>query len=207
MELGNTVIVTPSDNPCQFEPDWRNSVASAIIDFPDDEFPKEYVDYKKDPWIIKQVDFMRSVRSGKELTKNQKKLRLANIWYHGSLVSDVRFRLEPLLLTSVGIDVIALDICGDIDMSDAISAYEKLYFNIRDNDGRLHRSCQLRQYFALPSGEMDLDTPPEQIWKMVGALMGYDTLTSIWLWSDAHGRNHTSQEYMIDEMWRVAQSR
>ena len=37
--------------------------------------------------------------------------------------------------------------------------------------------------------------------------MGYDTLVTIWLWGDASGLNARSSEYMLNEMWRVAQSR
>ena len=65
----------------------------------------------------------------------------------------------------------------------------------------------VRQYFALPSGEFNQDTPPEQMWKMIGSLMGYDTLVAVWLWKDAHGIKNKSQEYLLDEMWRLAQSR
>ena len=42
---------------------------------------------------------------------------------------------------------------------------------------------------------------------MVGALMGYDTLVTMWLWGDAAGLTARSSEYMLNEMWRVAQSR
>ena len=42
---------------------------------------------------------------------------------------------------------------------------------------------------------------------MVGALMGYDTLVTMWLWGDASGLTARSNEYMLNEMWRVAQSR
>jgi len=30
---------------------------------------------------------------------------------------------------------------------------------------------------------------------------------SVWLWKDAHGIKNKSQEYLLDEMWRLAQSR
>ena len=30
---------------------------------------------------------------------------------------------------------------------------------------------------------------------------------SIWLWKDAHGIKDNSQQYLLDEMWRIAQSR
>ena len=207
MQIGDQTVVTPIDNPCQFQPDWRNSVAMALMENPGYRPDPVYRDYVDDPWIKRQIDYIKTASSNRRLDKKQLNIRMANVWYQGTRPSDVKFRLEPLLLTAVNYSVIALDIGGGTVDEDAFIAYEKLYFNVRLDNGRLHPSCQLRQYFALPTGEMDDDTPPEQLWKMIGALMGYDTLTAIWLWKDAHGRRNDSQEYMLDEMWRVAQSR
>lgn len=207
MRLGDRNIVTPIDNPCQFDPDWRAYVAMAFVDKPRVRLQSEYSEYEDDEWIHRQIEFVKAKTSGKKLTQKQKAVNMANVWYRGSRPSDMKFRLEPLLLTAASMHVIALDMGGGAVDDDAFTAYERLFFNVRLNDGRLHPSCQLRQYFALPTGEFDEDTPKEQIWKMIGALMGYDTLTSVWLWNNAHGRTSDSQEAMLDEMWRVAQSR
>lgn len=214
MQLGSTTVVTPQDNPCQYDPDWRNSLAMALVDDPGLRLDFEYVDYKDDPWVKKQVEYLKLVKRSYtkpgytlKLTEDQKCLRLASIWNQGTRPSDVKFRIEPLLLTAVSLEAIRLDIGGEDIPLEAFKAYEKLYFNIRTDDFRLNKSCQLRQYFALPDGQFDQDTPVELVWKMVGALMGYDTLVNIWLWTDAHGLTHNSQDHMLDEMWRVAQSR
>ena len=206
MRINDTVIVTPIDNPGQYDPDWRNELAIALSES-DERIDPVYMRYRADPWIRKQMAYFRAVRRNMVLTREQIELRLASLWFQGTNVSDVRFRLEPLLLTAVDYDTIAMDLLGDRADVGAIIAYERLYFNIRDNEGRLSRSCQLRQYFALPSGEFNQDTPPEQMWKMIGSLMGYDTLVAVWLWKDAHGIKNKSQEYLLDEMWRLAQSR
>ena len=208
MKVNGTVVVTPIDNPGQYDPDWRNLLAMSFAESSERVDPV-YMRYRSDPWVRRQVGYLRAVQRGLKLTREQIALRLAGIWFQGTSVSDVRFRLEPLLLTPVEYRIIALDMMGSEDKDDllAIEAYEKIYFNIRDDKGRLSRSCQLRQYFALPSGEFNQDTPPEQMWKMIGSLLGYDTLVSVWLWKDAHGIRDNSQEYLLDEMWRVAQSR
>lgn len=206
MRIDETVIVTPIDNPGQYDPDWRNSIAIALLDS-NARIDPVYARYRNDPWIRKQMAYLRAEARGTMLTREQQKFRLASLWFQTSNPSDVRFRLEPLLLTAVDYDVISLDILGSCDDLEAIEIYEKMYFNIRDDNGRLKRSCQLKQYFALPSGQFDDHTPPEQMWKMIGSLMGYDTLVAIWLWKDAHGIQNSSQEYLLDEMWRVAQSR
>ena len=214
MQLGSTTVVSPLDNPCQYDPDWRNSLAMALVDHPGLKLDFEYLEYKDDPWVKKQVEYLKLVKRSYtntgytlKLNDDQKCLRLASIWSQGTRASDVRFRLDPLLLTAVSLEAIRLDIGGDDIPLEAFKAYEKLYFNIRTDDFRLNKSCQLRQYFALPDGELDNDTPTEVVWKMVGALMGYDTLVNIWLWTDAHGLTHGTQDHMLDEMWRVAQSR
>ena len=207
MRLNDTVIVTPIDNPGQYDPDWRNSIAMGLAEDGCERVDPVYARYTQDPWVKRQLGYLRAIRRNSPLTREQVRLRLASMWFQGNSPSDVRFRLEPLLLTAVSYRIIAEDILGDCEDLEAIEAYEKLYFNIRDNEGRLSRSCQLRQYFALPSGQFNQDTPPEQMWKMIGSLMGYDTLVSVWMWKDAHGIINNSQEYLLDEMWRLAQSR
>ena len=207
MDYGSESIVTPIDNPVQFDPDWRNAIATAAVDYPREKVDPLYREYLQDPWIKGQIDYLRLARSGRALSKRHNVFRLASTWWQGSSVADVKMRIEPLLLTSVGYDVISDDIGGGNVSKDVFEAYEKLYFNIRDDNGRLSRSCQLRQYFALPEGQFGNNTPPERLWKMVGALMGYDTLVTMWLWGDASGLTARSGEYMLNEMWRVAQSR
>lgn len=200
-----TEIVTPLDNPCQFDPDWRAAVAIAIHE--GCRIPRDYREYKKDIWIRRQVRYL----DGRKF-HGRKDLKLAEAWYRGERASDVRNRLEPLLLTAVDIETIALDIGGGAVPLDAFKAYERIYFNIRDDKGMLNGSCQLRSHFAFRGEETELaKLPPAQrqvaTWKLVGALLGYDTLVGMWLWGDAHGLHDRSQEHMLSEMWRVAQSR
>ena len=207
MDYGSESIVTPIDNPVQFDPDWRNAIATAAVDYPKVRIDPMYRDYLQDPWVKGQIEYLRLARSGRALSKRHNAFRLASTWYQGSSVADVKMRIEPMLLTPVGYDVISYDIGGGNVGDDVFETYEKLYFNIRDANGRLSRSCQLRQYFALPEGQFGHNTPLEKLWKMVGALMGYDTLVTMWLWGDASGLTARSGEYMLNEMWRVAQSR
>lgn len=207
MEYGSVSIVTPIDNPVQFDPDWRNAIATAAVDYPRERVDPLYHDYLSDPWIKKQIEYLKLVRQGRALSKRHNLFRLASTWYQGSRVSDVKMRIEPLLLTAVSYDTISEDIGGGAVDKEVFETYEKLYFNVRDAKGALSRSCQLRQFFALPEGTFDRNMPTEKLWKMVGALMGYDTLVTMWLWGDASGLTARSNEYMLNEMWRVAQSR
>lgn len=207
MQFGNTTFTTPFDNPVQYDPDWRNSFATAMLDYPTERLDPCYVPYKADPWIKKQVGYLKAVREQRSLTKEQHAYRLASTWFQGNRPSDAKFRIEPLLLTPIGFDIIHLDIGGDEETDPlAFKVYERLYFSVRREDGRQKESCQLRQYFAMPQGQPGPDTPDEQLWRVVGALRGYDTLVYMWLWDSAHGLTNRTHDYMMDEMWRVAQS-
>ena len=209
MKVGGSIVVSPADNPCQFDPDWRASAARALVSsgLSPASLPMEYRRYSSDRHLRCQCLYLRAASGSGRMTEQLMPYRLADVWFRGTDPSDAKFRIEPLLLTAADYRTIALDITGDAEDVDAVEAYEKVYFNIRDSEGRLSRSCQLRQYFAMPSGIVDDGTPPWVLWKMVGALFGYDMLMNVWMWKDAHGLANTTQEYILDEMWRVAQSR
>lgn len=207
MQFGHTVITTPVDNPVQYDPAWRSAVAAAMLDFPDARIEADYVHFKKDPWIQRQVQYLRTVRANRPLSKDQKLLRIASTWYQGNRPSDVKFKLEPLLLTPISFAIISLDIGGGEIDEDVFRAYERLFFNVRRDDGTMHPSCQLRTYFSLPDGHLGEGTPDEIVWRVIAANQGYDALVSMWLWSDAHGLGEHDSGYLLQELWRVAQAR
>lgn len=206
MLYGHTSIITPLDNPVQYDAAWRAVFAAAMLDFPDARIDPEFLPYKRDPWIRRQVEYLRAVRGNHPLTPEQKILRTASTWFQGNRPSDVKFKLEPLLLTAVGFDIISLDIGGGTVPDAVFTAYERLFFNVRRDDGTMHPSCQVRTYFSLPDGQLGPGTPDEVIWRVVAANSGYDALVSMWLWGDAHGLQQTDPGYMLRETWRAAQA-
>lgn len=205
MRINGTTIVTPLDNPGQYDPDWRNSIAIGLLES-GERLDPAYQRYSIDIWVKRQMAYLKAESLGRPLTRDMLRFRLASIWFQDNNRAGVRFRLEPLLLTAVSYEIIALDILGknDEDAIGTIQAYERIYFNIRDDHGRLSKSCQLKQYFAYPYGIPGHDTPLELTWRLIGALLGYDTLVGSWLWKDAHGLRSYSAEYMIEESWRVS---
>lgn len=206
MQFGNATIITPADNPVQYDPDWRSTFAAAMIDYPAARLDHEYLVYKKDEYIRKHAEYIRASREGRVLSKEQKHYRLASTWFQGNRPSDAKFKIEPLLLTPVGFDIISLDIGGGVVDPEVFKVYERLYFNVRLDGGKMHPSCQLRTFFATPDGPPGPLTPVETVWKAVGANLGYDALASMWLWSDAHGITNKGPEYLLQELWRVAQA-
>lgn len=202
-------IVLPVDDPCAFEPSWRNSLARAIIDLRPklSSVDPMYKRYFQDKYVQKYVKYLRAESLGKQLTEEQANMRVALMWYENASPAGVRFRLEPLLLTGATMETIMLDISGGTVPVEVFTMYEKLFFNIRDEEGRLSKSCQLRQAFAMPNGDDLHDADSTEVWKAIAALMGYDVLMHVWMWNDAHGLSTKGSEFLLDETWRAAQSR
>lgn len=209
MQIGNLTIVLPVDDPCAFEPSWRNSLARAIIELrpKTSSIDPMYKPYFSDKYVQKYLKYLRAESAGKPLTEEQSRMRVALMWYENPSPAGVRFRLEPLLLTGATMDTIMLDLSGGTVPVEVFTFYEKLFFNIRDEEGRLSKSCQLRQAFAMPNGDDLHDADSPEIWKAIAALMGYDVLMHVWMWKDAHGLSTKGLEFLLDETWRAAQSR
>lgn len=209
MQIGNLTIILPIDDPCAYEPSWRSSVAKAIIDLRPklQSIDPMYKSYFQDKIVQKFVKYLRAESEGKQLTQEQSYLRVALMWYENPSPAGVRFRLEPLLLTGATMETIMLDISGGTVPIEVFNFYEKLFFNIRDDEGRLSKSCQLRQSFAMPNGDDLKDADSPEIWKAIAALMGYDVLMHVWMWKDAHGLSSKGSDFLLDETWRAAQSR
>lgn len=209
MQIGNFTVVLPADDPCTYEPSWRDSLARAIIDInpkPSNIDPF-YKTYFQDKYVQKYIKYLKAESQGKVLTEEQSHMRIARMWFENPAPAGVRFRLEPLLLTGATIETIMLDISGGTVPIEVFKLYEKLYFNIRDDEWRLSKSCQLRQAFAMPNGDDLHDAEPYEIWKAIAALMGYDVLMHVWMWKDAHGLSTKGLEFLLDETWRAAQAR
>jgi len=209
VQIGNLTIVLPVDDPCAYEPSWRDSLAKAIIDLHPrlSSVDSLYRPYFQDKYVQDYVKYLKAESSGKVLSGSQSMMRIARMWYDNPSPSGVRFRLEPLLLTGATMETIMLDISGGTVPVEVFTLYEKLFFNIRDDEGRLSKSCQLRQAFAMPNGDDLHDADSPEIWKAIAALMGYDVLMHVWMWKDAHGLSTKGTEFLLDETWRAAQSR
>ena len=286
-------VITPVDDPCQFNPAWRAIVAGYLFaagirtedDFktlamsgsvtvthevqpeehPDEappeepkkpakgkrtakkkEAPKptvrkvsrritpfyenpEYRIFASDKWIQAQIRMMDEQAHGSRLTDDSVPVRLASRWYsEPETEAALRKRLEPLLLTEIGIDIITLDLIGLPSAQTAVDAYEKLYFNCRDENFARSPSMQLIQRMAMPWGPLKMflhkwenidddgfvigDGRPlakeSDIWKAVAATMGYESLMYLWHWEEkAHGIQDHSLTRLIELSWKASVAR
>lgn len=279
-------IITPVDDPCQFNPAWRSIVAGYLFaegvhtkaDFetvvrsgcvtvtrtvtqtegseektsakgkktakkkgPDKKEEKvnlrihpfyenpEYRVFAGDKWIQAQIKMMDEEVRGTRLTDESVPIRLASRWYcEMDNEAAMKKRLEPLLLTEIGLDIITLDLIGLPSVQPAIEAYEKLYFNCRDENFNRNPSLQLIQRMAMPYGPLKMfcrkwevlddegfvigDGRPiakdSDVWRAVAATMGYETLMYLWRWDQkAHGLKDHSLSRMIELSWKASVAR
>lgn len=189
----------------------------------------EYRKLVTDKYIRLNVKMVNEYVAGKRLSDDCIPLRLAKRWYQQiDHEAAIKKRLEPLLLTGIGMDVVTLDMTGDPGMQPVVEAYEKLYYNCRNDDFTLNRSAHLVNRIAMPYGPLktyirkweDVDddgfvigdgrplAKESDIWKAIAATMGYDALMYAWRWERfAHGMKENSLETMIELSWKVAASK
>ena len=189
----------------------------------------EYRVFASDPWILRQLSYMTDKADGKPTSDENVPLKLAQRWYSEmDSESAMKKRIEPLLLTEIGMDIIAMDLLGFPSAQPAIEAYEKMYFNCRDENFKIHPSLQLRMKMAMPWGPLKAylrkwETTDEEgfceqdgrpvakdsdVWRAVGATMGYEALMYLWRWERfAHGLEDTSLMHMMEISWKSGMSR
>lgn len=186
----------------------------------------EYRPFALDKWIRGYVVMCAGLSTGHHLQDEHVPIKLAERWYtEMESEAAMRKRIEPMLLTEIGMDVIALDLLGCQSLQPAIEAYERLYYNSRDENWNLNGSMQLIQRMAMPWGpiktylkkweKLDSDgfvigdgrpiCKESDIWRAVAATQGYDALMFLWRWDKrAHGIKDRSIEHMLDISWRVS---
>lgn len=204
----------------------KKAVKKKIRPIPPFDTNPEYRQYASDRWIRLMVGMMDARSRGHLMEQEHVPFRLADMWYREpDSESAMKKRIEPLLLTEATIETITLDLIGVPSAQPAIEAYEKLYFNCRDDNFALSSSGQLVQKFAMPWGPLrtflrkweDLDedgfciqdgrpiAKDSDIWRAIAATMGYDALIYAWKWNRrAHGMKSDSLESMIELSWKVA---
>ena len=213
MQLGKTIINTPKDDPTRYDPEWRHLIATAWSSEPSAQWSQEYNDYRKDHWILTHKRYLdtvnRSQREGRTpfVTRDMEPYRQALRWFKARDLAATRYRVEPLLLTPTSFDILAKDVGGRDVPPEVFQIYERLFFNIRYDDGKLNEGCQIRTSFAFTDGmPIQYNTPQDKLWKAVGATLGYGSLMSLWMW-EGHGKcQELDVGYVSQDSWRLVQS-
>ena len=66
MRINGTTIVTPIDNPGQYDPDWRNSIAIGLLESGERLGPA-YQRYSIDNWVKRQMAYLKAESLGRPL--------------------------------------------------------------------------------------------------------------------------------------------
>ena len=204
MQLGNTTVYTPYDDDpgVNYEPDWRHQAAK-IWNSRQGIICKNHK-LANDRYVSRQHHFLKNNRRT-PLGIDYRPYLFAFMRYDDDTIEAMKPRLEALLLTAVPYSVIAQDL-GDRLTEEDIRTYERVYFNVRDERGRLNESCYLRTRFAMPVGaDLNETSPIPVLWKVTANVFGYTGLVRLWKWSGVHGEL-MSDDYISQEMYRQAQA-
>ena len=204
MKLQDGIVATPYDIcGAVFDPDWRAQVAVAWHKQRTFVSPKHQI--FKDEAIKAYMSFLehntKQYENCEFLPSQLKSVGFAYycIQEHGE--AAMRPRIDALLLSAAPYEVIAKDMGSDRVSPEDIRMYERLFFNIRDEAGRLDRSPYLCNRFATGGlTEITPETSTPVFWKWVGFILGYAGLARMWHWHGAHGELK-SKEYLEDELY------
>lgn len=211
------------------EGDRKDEAMSAPKPIPPFDTEPQYRRLANDRWVMAQVMMFNDNVDGKPLSDASVPYRLAQRWYlEPDTEAALKKRLEAMLLTEVGLDIVALDMFGEVAARPAVEAYEKMYFNCRDDKFEISKSTHLVNRMAMPYGPLKAflhkwehmdeegfcieDGRPiakdSDVWKAVAATMGYEPLIYLWRWDrTAHGIKDRSLEHLIEIGWKASASR
>jgi len=186
MQFATIDIKTPFDSPINYEPNWRFSVASALSTTVNTKIiPGEIV---KDNIIIETSRYLKYIKlNGVGIPEIYKNYHTVTLWYEDNEPQAIKFYIEALLLT----DRTYCGIADDMDISeDLVKLYEKLFFNIRDKNGKLIKTHPLKMHFAFGDFASVEDIQAQRNksnfyaepieWKVAAVQYGYPMLSAIW---------------------------
>jgi hypothetical protein len=167
MQIGNEIIIIPSENPIGYALDWRSRVARALTTL-HLVCPKELA---TDPFLKKIRRYFQLVDHNIEPVNRDEYDRIQRVlsWYYNDK-SEYRRIMEALLLAAAPFDAIAADI--GINVND-VRMYERLCFNVRDDQGQMKLGDVQRLMIV------QQDSTDEQGLKLMAVRGGYKALCSL----------------------------
>lgn len=181
-------IATPDKYPNAYDVDWRNSIAKAVVDtdfitmYLRDTHVEDQVRYLSaldNPGVAELITY-DSVFGGDTFYSFFGPVLKANDIYAAGVDKglDTRYKIEALLLCpEVTYDIIAR--LFDLS-SDAVESYEKIFFNIRDEAGKLKSSKGVIEFFSVVGDPSQASTVLN--WKAIAFQQGFRGLMAYWNW-------------------------
>jgi hypothetical protein len=172
---GLSVIATPHDN-CIFAPDWRWQAARHLSQ-PGTPMKLNRAAIK-DAWVGTAVKYLRATGKNSRMSEDEKALwrRTVQLTEDVSL-QNIRHTVEALLLTDAPPEALAAD--TGLPISE-IRLFERLFFNVRDDDGRMVLRPLQRQFFATQGAlKTQRQLPPHLMWRRIAVEAGYTALVRV----------------------------
>lgn len=189
MDICGKIVRTPYDETYpDYDPNWRSLVAKFWAEsagrwlpppfINDDIYIRQFVEYLQYEANVNTsgpIDFWRT-------PARYQPYRMAQSWHSSAEPRDlVKYKIEPLLLTGAPLEVIAKDVGGKHIPPQVLRTYEKLYFNVRDENDDLVQSCHVCMRFAFDGHlEMGDRVPMSTFWKVHAYQLGYVGIHTAW---------------------------
>jgi len=215
MNIYGKIVQTPYDETYpDYDPNWRSLVAQYWAESEGNWTPPPFIN--DDEYIRKHLEYLRYELSHRtdnpplefwRVSPALQPFKMAHTWHERVERNDfIRFKLEPLLLTGASIDTVAHDIGGQYTPPEVLNIYEKLYFNIRDTDGKLTESCHICMRFAFDgNAELNDRVPTSTIWKVCAYQLGYTGIHTMWHTRKPYG-TYEDDTLFTSELLRMIKS-
>ena len=208
---GTRDVISPSESPYAYSAEWRHEAACALKETgdicsllaDDDVFAQmKYLTMMEDREL---EGWDETLLSDKSDTGQMRAIVEANNLYSSPGTSYTKDRIEALLL------------CPELDYTliarafgvapESIEMYQKLFYNIRDDDGKLFGRKGFLIYCALKGAQVFLptaDIPATNTcyWRVLAFEGGYKPLYSIWGWTNDEELPEPSISDMAVDMLR-----
>jgi hypothetical protein len=190
MQIGDMYsVITPEDSRHKYDTDWRHGVAKAMVDsdsvtkaLADDDVYVQtaYLRYTLDPDM---TDILCDMHLDECLDNMLMQVHAANVIHGKQGVDCSKDRIEALLLCP---ELTYADISRAFNLpAEVVRMYERLFFNVRDNDGKTLPCKGLLQYFAL-KGQAALTDIRDYAthWRLMAFESGHGALLNAWGWPE-----------------------
>ena len=188
MLIGNHEIRTPADYPWAYDPWWRHELSKARLES-SCQLPSDYVfdDYMK----RQRMYLMRANTEGFDryvsailvsgIKHPMRSIVLANRLYTSTGLGHNKDRVEAMLLCP---ELTYAHICKYFDLApEDIEFYQQLFFNCRDDEGKLKLPNGLMQYFATRNAVASQSTADHATnWRTFAFQGGSRMLFLEWKW-------------------------
>lgn len=196
MNIGSHEAITPFEHAHRYDADWRFTIAMGSVACPE-EAPR---DIRADKYLREQVKFLRQDEAP-ITTAPQRRLLFTKVTPTSTpsrtlrkaieVANDIHSMRDGVVLKD---KLDALLLCEDLDYNEismytnldreAIEAYENIFFNVRNDEGKLILGMWLREHFALGESASEYADPADAplYWRTLAMTAGSKVLLAKWGW-------------------------